>query len=468
LPDLGNNIKCGNSLIGPDFYENKDPDSFDDEQHRRINPFDWKTQFPDIFKSKNPGFDAVIGNPPWIFTKYVDWGEPTKAYITANYLQPQESTAKGKARQSGKINLFAIFTLQGINLLRNGGLFSFILPNNILRATVYDTIRKSILQMTRIKSIVDLKTGVFPRVTAATVVLVLEKGTAGVNTTTKIIDNRTKGKIVEQITHKVKQTTFLENTSYAFNILARDEDLRIFRKVRSRAVTLGTLAREIIEGIVTNKGKEKYITTEPKGSKYKRFLEGKDIGSYHISWAGRYILFDKQSLHRTRPDYVWQAKKKILLQRIRGGSRALVATLDSEHHYTFASINNIILNEDVEYRIEYVLGLLNSRLLNYYYVVNFTNASELTVNISKTFLEQLPIRTIDFGNPDDVKKHDKMVKLVERMLNLHKKLAAAKVPTDKTRIQRRIATTDKQIDKLVYELYGLTDKEIAIVEGREC
>ena len=58
-----------------------------------------------------------------------------------------------------------------------------------------------------------------------------------------------------------------------------------------------------------------------------------------------------------------------------------------------------------------------------------------------------------------------MVKLVERMLDLHKRLASAKVPTEKTRIQRQIKTADKQIDKLVYELYGLTDEEIKIVES---
>jgi len=58
-----------------------------------------------------------------------------------------------------------------------------------------------------------------------------------------------------------------------------------------------------------------------------------------------------------------------------------------------------------------------------------------------------------------------MVKLVERMLDLHKKLADAKVPDDKTRIQRQIDATDKQIDKLVYDLYGLTEEEIQIVEG---
>ncbi|MCK4462576.1 MAG: hypothetical protein KAW46_12275, partial [candidate division Zixibacteria bacterium] len=78
---------------------------------------------------------------------------------------------------------------------------------------------------------------------------------------------------------------------------------------------------------------------------------------------------------------------------------------------------------------------------------------------------KLPIRTIDFDKLEDKAKHNKMVKLVERILDLHKRLTKAKVPAEKTRIQRQITTTDKQIDKLVYDLYDLTEDEIAIVEG---
>jgi hypothetical protein len=83
----------------------------------------------------------------------------------------------------------------------------------------------------------------------------------------------------------------------------------------------------------------------------------------------------------------------------------------------------------------------------------------------KRYIEQLPIRTIDFHDPTDVARHDKMVALVERMLDLHQRLSAATTPADKRLYQRQIDTTDAQIDALVYELYRLTEEEIAIVEG---
>ena len=85
-------------------------------------------------------------------------------------------------------------------------------------------------------------------------------------------------------------------------------------------------------------------------------------------------------------------------------------------------------------------------------------------NVGTNELSCLPMRVIDFDDLGEKTMHDKMVKLVDHMLDLNRKLAAAKIPGDKTRIQRQIDATDKQIDKLVYKLYGLSDEEIAIVE----
>jgi hypothetical protein len=80
------------------------------------------------------------------------------------------------------------------------------------------------------------------------------------------------------------------------------------------------------------------------------------------------------------------------------------------------------------------------------------------------FIRSEPIRPINFSDPADKARHDRMVALVEQMLTLHKQLAAAKTPDAKTVIQRQVDTTDQQIDRLVYELYGLTEEEIRIVE----
>jgi hypothetical protein len=112
----------------------------------------------------------------------------------------------------------------------------------------------------------------------------------------------------------------------------------------------------------------------------------------------------------------------------------------------------------------YVLGILNSRLLFWYlkFISNRFRGGWITC--TKQYVGKLPIRTIDFNNPIDKASHDQMIDLVEKMLALHKQLAEAKVPQAKTVLQRQIETTDRQIDELVYELYGLTEEEIKIVE----
>ena len=113
----------------------------------------------------------------------------------------------------------------------------------------------------------------------------------------------------------------------------------------------------------------------------------------------------------------------------------------------------------------YVLGLLNSPLLFKYLLSIGTSLRGGYVRFWTQFIEQLPIRPIDFSDPADVACHDRMVELVEQMLALHRQLAAVKTGHEKTIIQRQIEAVDGQIDRLAYELYGLTEEEIKIVVG---
>ena len=118
----------------------------------------------------------------------------------------------------------------------------------------------------------------------------------------------------------------------------------------------------------------------------------------------------------------------------------------------------------------YLLGLLNSQLSHFYFVETcaaLEGKGESYLRFKRQYVEGFPVRTIHFDDPADVAHHDKVVGLVERMLALHQKLAAAAIPADKQLYQRQIEATDRQIDALVYELYGLTEEEIGIVQGRD-
>jgi hypothetical protein len=125
-----------------------------------------------------------------------------------------------------------------------------------------------------------------------------------------------------------------------------------------------------------------------------------------------------------------------------------------------------ILGNDSSIKPSYILGLLNSKLL-FWCLNKISNKFRSGwITCTKQYFGTLPIRTIDFNNSAEKKMYDDMVQLVEQMLMLNKQLADAKTGHEQTFIQRQIDLTDKQIDKLVYELYELTEEEVKIVEGR--
>jgi hypothetical protein len=113
----------------------------------------------------------------------------------------------------------------------------------------------------------------------------------------------------------------------------------------------------------------------------------------------------------------------------------------------------------------YLLGVLNSRLMDWYYKTACLTNKESIAQVKKVQLDQLPIRRIDHAKNAEEVARDGIVASVSSMLALHKQLAAAKSAAQKVIIQRQIDATDAEIDRLVYDLYGLTAEEIALIEN---
>lgn len=401
--------------------------------------FLWHTWFKDIFD--NGGFDVVIGNPPYVFARDAHFSSDFKKQIEKEYFSKLSKSKKSKSNQSGKINLFALFILKGIMISTKNGVLSYIVPNNILRTTTYDLIRKYILDNTTVCQIVDLGSGVFEKVTASTITLQLVNKTQTNNEVIVITD--VKKLINTDATVKtIPQSQFLQNTSFAFNIFGDINSILLTRKIDENAILFGDFCKDIIEGIVAKKD---LIFLESGINRFP-MLEGKCIKKYSITGINKYIEWNKSQIHRTRPDYLWEQKEKLVTQRISGGIHPIVVAYDSSKFKSFASVNNIVLKEEFKHLYKYFLALLNSNVLNWYYANNFSNNSELTVNISKTYLEKLPI-------PKALPKQCIIISLVDKVLAAKKKDP-----------QANTSTLENEIDKLVYELYGLTYDEVLIVD----
>jgi len=493
LPDLGNNIKCGNSLIGPDFFDDyqrlapapvagvSDEPSIPDDLYQKINPFDWKAEFPQIFSGKNlgakqrsaeasakaDGFNAVIGNPPW-------GGDIDREL---KYFHKTYPDCVRKTTDS-----FKLFVSKACRLAAQNGYVSMIVPQTLLRQNRYSDVRGLLLGFT-IKSLVDLGEKVFEGVVAMASIFVVQKSVPRVNNVVEFLDlrysqdNNEKSLLLAKpvtITNHVKQHQFLKATDFAFlpEITFGDKSwpkLGELEELRCRDA--GINYQRVGVGMSV-KGKSDlgerllYEGNQEKPS-HVMFWKGADIGRYRISEKTDRFCRPECKEH-LRPNEVVRLALKVYEQvpkiLLRQTADRILACIDYMGIWFGRSVLCITPEDKGQHRLEYFLGLLNSKYFKYLYRSIVGEKGRVFAQVKFAKLKQLPLRIIDFDNPDNKAKHDRMVKLVERMLDLHKKLAAAKVPAEKTRIQRQTNTTDNQIDNLVYKLYNLTPEEIAIVE----
>lgn len=165
LPDLADNIKCGNSLIGSDFYQNKQLDLFDNEERLRINVFDWEAEFAEIMKSG--GFDAVVGNPPYIRIQTLkQWASVEVEFYKGEYL----------AASKGNYDIYVVFVERGLTLLGGTGLLGFILPHKFFNAAYGAPLRTHLTEGSHLSHIVHFGSEqVFRTATTYTCLLFLSK-----------------------------------------------------------------------------------------------------------------------------------------------------------------------------------------------------------------------------------------------------------------------------------------------------
>jgi len=447
LPNLGGNIKCGNSLIGPDFYDGKQMNLQDTEEAQRVNVFDWQAEFPEIFKAG--GFDAVIGNPPYGATL----SRTDQDYLQIHYQQAQKFP-----------DSYCYFIVKGSQLLRNEGFMSLIVPNTFCDIESCNDFRKWLLTSKFIESI--WQTGwAFKAAIVDTVVFILRNSKPSLHANLKML--------VDGKEYSRKISEFLEDSLFKIDYRNSIEDKNILLKT-IRQPNLGSLAIVKAGVKLYEKGKgnppqtentlieRPYTKVDEAVDGWKLLYRGENVKRYHFEKSREAVNYGPW-LAAPRSEDLFTSPK-ILMRRT---SDKLFSCIDLNSSVCVNSCHVIkFRSEQNKLSYQYILGLLNSRLLQKIFEIhNPQMVGKVFAEVKVIYVERLPIRTLDFNKPAEKKMHDRMVQLVEQMLALHKQLLEAKTGHEQTLIQRQIDATDRQIDKLVYELYGLTEEEIAIVEG---
>jgi hypothetical protein len=443
LPNLGSNIKCGNSLIGPDYFTGRL--DYDDDERRRVNPFDWQAEFPDIMSAG--GFDCVIGNPPYIQSSMAEYAdESTNAYFRTHY-----------SSSMGRLNTFGLFTERMLRVcLGEGGLFSFIVPNTLLTQEYYRELRLLMLQ-SHVRSLTTFTEMVFAGAVVETAVFVLERAEHPEPRTELVQYDNSAWSLHSR---SVAQSLFVTTHENAFLTTADEDFIGLANRLSAHHPPLRDTAN-INQAIALKRDRAASLSDRKRSSNCKPVLDGRDIQRYAIAWPGTYLDYDRDKIHSCKRTDIFEADQKILFRRV--GDR-LIATLDTEAFYALNTIVVITWKSPQAADLRYLLGLFNSRLMDAYYRKILKSTKKVFSEIQARQVGALPIRPIDSDDPEDVARHDQMVGLVERMMDLHKRLPEAKTPRTRKRLEREIRDTDAAIDALVYELYDLTAEEIAIVE----
>jgi hypothetical protein len=157
----------------------------------------------------------------------------------------------------------------------------------------------------------------------------------------------------------------------------------------------------------------------------------------------------------------FDAPEKIVMRQT---GDSLVAALDRQQYLCLNNMHVIVPQSAIP-DLRYILSLLNSKMMNWYYQTLNPEQGEALAEVKKANVAQLPIRVPDMNNPSEKATYDQLVAAVDEMLRLHEQVNTARTPNDQTRLQRQIDGVEKRIDQMVYALYGLTEAEIAIVEA---
>lgn len=462
------------------------------------NAFEWRIEFPEVLNDDGDfvGFDVVIGNPPYIRQEEIS---PIKPYLQANY-----------RTYVGTADLYVYFVEKGVELLRANGQFAYILPNKWMQAGYGKSLRLFFLE-TRLQSIVDFgDLPVFQEAITYPCVLQLSKAEPTPQFSAARItalDFPSLDKYVQESAYSVTQSR-LNGEGWS---LSRERAQNLLNKLRSTGMPLGAYANgKIFRGVLTGLNeafvidatiREQLIDEDARSAEvFKPFLAGRDIKRYDHPEINKFLILfpngwtnkqtrdiadkwkwlqeqypaitsylaafqDKAEKRWDKGEYWWELRacdyyEEFKRPKIVVGSIAKKGSYLLDKHASYSNDKtSIIVTDEL-----YLLGLLNSKLLNYYMHSIASTKQGGYYEYKPMYLQQLPIRVIDHTDNSDREQHDRLTHLVEKMIGLYSRLSASQTDEERSDLEQQIASTDNEIDQLVYKLYDLTEEEIAIVE----
>ncbi len=416
------------------------------------NSFEWRFEFPEVLDDAGNfvGFDAIIGNPPYIDIKALD--KKTVIYLFENY-----KTA------SNRINLYSFFIERSLEIMTKNGTSSLIVPNSLLVNSSYSKIRELIIDDLLLP--IKLPDGVFEEASVETIIYSLQKNTNSDNCT---LIKYQREEVLEEINHSTRSTHssveqknkafWKQDENKRFNIYLSNDLQSIFSKLEKQNskladmcdFSLGITPYDKYKGHTEEQIQKKVFHSTKKASKnYKPLIAGKNIQPYFIDEkTSEYIKYGDW-LGAKREERFF-TEDRVLVRQIASSKPPRIFASCTEKPLYFTQIAFALICKTEKYNSKIITALLNSKLLN-------TIHRYLYLDIEKEVFQKVLIANCKLLPIPENPNQEIILQLeqkVEQILAIKKE-------------NQTVSTTEleNEIDKLVYSLYGLDEKEINVIEG---
>lgn len=390
LKILEKNIKIGNSIVGNKFVDRK--------------AFDWKKQFSDVLNQG--GFDFIIGNPPYVTLKNKRDYDVSESFFSQI--------------ANGSTNAASLVIAKSYELLKEGGIMAFVLPKTLIRVNSYSRLREFLLNNSKILHILDLGT-CFKDVRGEQIVLFIQK-----NKKKEQIKNN---KVLIRIFNEDKKFYVPQKTFQKYNTFLMFEDKSYYDLIEKvKGDDLENIA-DIFRGISISPNSK--IISKSNGKDKVSIIKGNDISK--SSFTNCFFIDIKKLISNSSKLEEFK-NRKIILQNIFSSEAGIISSIDEKGNLNFDTVSNVIL-KDKSYELDYIYGLLNSKLLNFYLMYAVFNKSKLTMHTDKVYLGKLPIKKAT------KEKQKEIINLVKKINNANLKEILP------------------ELDKKVYKLYRITKSE---------
>lgn len=492
LVDLKGNIKCGNSLI-------------DDPEVAGDKAFKWEEEFKEIMD--DGGFDVIVGNPPYVYAR-----ENISALEKEYYNKKYETSEY-------QLNTFVLFSEKSAKLLTKEGYLGFIIPNSILKISSISKLRKYILNNGAIKYIIQLFGESFEGVSVETIIFIFQNGSK--ETTVKCLDIHEPSELNEENYKMIDSSKWKKDSECRFQVSIDEKTENMLDKIKKNTVELTDLfdVKAGLKAYEGGKGTPKQtpedVKKRPYDFNYKfddttyKYLEGFNVCKYNLNWSGAWLKYG-DCLAAPRTFGIFE-KPRILIREITGKyPKSLICTYTDDVYLNNLSIINVLSKNNDKNDLKILLSILGSALISYYFQkITPKSNRKMFPKIILRDLKQFPIKLPNnkksfIQKADQIlslnkqfhEKLQKFFKLIQseyhlekiskklqkfynldfetflkeikaKNLSLNKKSELLdffeKSKIEMLELKAQINTTDKKIDDMVFDLYGLNEEERGII-----